>query len=63
MRIKGVYPPIVTPFDEQGRLHDDALASNIEKWDDTGLSGYVVAPSTKSPGPFTSPGGLPSATS
>ena len=43
MRIKGVYPPIVTPFDEQGRLHADALASNIEKWDDTGLSGYVVA--------------------
>ena len=43
MRIKGVYPPIVTPFDELGRLHADALASNIEKWDDTGLSGYVVA--------------------
>jgi len=43
MRIKGVYPPIATPFDGQGHLHTEALASNIHKWNQTGLSGYVVA--------------------
>ena len=43
MRIKGVYPPIATPFDDQGRLHTEALAANIRKWEDTGLNGYVVA--------------------
>ena len=43
MKIEGVYPPIATPFDGQGHLHADALASNIQKWNDTGLSGYVVA--------------------
>ncbi|NLG48925.1 MAG: dihydrodipicolinate synthase family protein [Chloroflexi bacterium] len=43
MTIAGVYPPIPTPFDEQGRLHATALAANIERWEQTGLHGYVVA--------------------
>jgi len=43
MHIKGVYPPIATPFDDQGCLHVEALAANIRKWEDAGLSGYVVA--------------------
>ena len=43
MKITGVYPPIATPFDAQGRLHAQALAGNIQKWNATGLSGYVVA--------------------
>lgn len=43
MRIQGVYPPIATPFDAQGRLNREALVANIKRWNATGLSGYVVA--------------------
>jgi len=43
MHIRGVYPPIATPFDDQGCLHVGALTANIRKWEDTGLDGYVVA--------------------
>jgi len=43
MHIRGVYPPIATPFDDQGYLHVAALTANIRKWEDTGLDGYVVA--------------------
>ena len=43
MRITGVYPPIVTPFDDQHGLDLEALAANIRKWNDTGLKGYIVA--------------------
>jgi 4-hydroxy-2-oxoglutarate aldolase len=39
----GVYPPIATPFDDRGRLNTEALASNIQRWNDTGLNGYVIA--------------------
>ncbi len=42
-RIEGVYPPIATPFDDRGRLNADALAANIQRWNDTGLNGYVIA--------------------
>ena len=41
--IRGVYPPIATPFDDQGSLDADALVANVDKWETTGLSGYVVA--------------------
>ena len=43
MRISGVYPPIVTPFDDQGRLDSEAFVANITAWNETGLDGYVVA--------------------
>jgi len=43
MRIRGVYPPIVTPFDEQGRVFAHALKENVRRWNETGLAGYVVA--------------------
>ena len=41
--IRGVFPPIATPFVESGALDSAALAANIERWEPTGLSGYVVA--------------------
>ena len=41
--ISGVFPPIATPFTAQGALDAQALRANSEKWDATGLSGYVVA--------------------
>jgi len=43
MRLTGVYPPIATPFTPSGDLDPAALAANIARWNDTGLSGYVVA--------------------
>lgn len=43
MKLEGVYPPIATPFDAHDRLDTAALAENIQRWEPTGLSGYVVA--------------------
>ncbi len=39
--IKGIMPPITTPF-EHGEVALDKLAQNIDRWNRTGLSGYVV---------------------
>lgn len=43
MNIAGVYPPIATPFDSDGKLDAPALAANVRRWNETGLNGYVVA--------------------
>ena len=40
--LAGVFTPIVTPFDEQGRVAHDKLAFNLEKWNQTELAGYIV---------------------
>ena len=40
--LKGCFPPIPTPFDAQGRVDRDHLASNLEKWQTTPLSGFAV---------------------
>jgi len=39
--LHGIFPPITTPFSE-GKVAHDKLASNVEKWNRTGLKGYVV---------------------
>jgi len=44
---EGIYPPIPTPFDDDGMLALDRLAVNIEKWNaassgSSGLAGYVA---------------------
>ena len=41
---EGVYPPIPTPFDDDGALALDRLAANLEKWNAVtpALAGYVV---------------------
>ncbi|MFO7875549.1 MAG: dihydrodipicolinate synthase family protein [Desulfovermiculus sp.] len=41
MKIEGVIPPISTPF-ENGGPALDKLVQNIEKWNETALSGYLV---------------------
>ena len=43
MHIHGVFPPIATPFAANGDLDGDALQANVRRWNETGLSGYVVA--------------------
>ncbi len=41
MKLSGVMPPIATPF-EEGKLASDQLKGNFQKWNKTGLSGYLV---------------------
>ena len=39
--LNGIFPPITTPFMDD-KVAYDKLASNIEKWGQTGLKGFVV---------------------
>ena len=41
MKLRGVMPPIITPF-QDGKFASDKLKYNFEKWNKTGLSGYLV---------------------
>jgi 4-hydroxy-2-oxoglutarate aldolase len=41
MKLSGVMPPITTPF-QDAKLAPDKLRSNFQKWNKTGLSGYLV---------------------
>ncbi|MBS3921360.1 MAG: dihydrodipicolinate synthase family protein [Deltaproteobacteria bacterium] len=41
MKLGGVIPPIATPF-EKGNLALDRLKENFNKWNKTGLSGYLI---------------------
>jgi 4-hydroxy-2-oxoglutarate aldolase len=41
MKLSGVMPPVTTPF-QDGRLAPDKLKKNFQKWNKTGLSGYLV---------------------
>ena len=40
--LRGIMPPIPTPFDEAGDVHHGALVENLERWNQYGLRGYVV---------------------
>ncbi len=42
MELRGVYPPIPTPFDADGKILHDKLTANLERWRDTGLDGFAV---------------------
>ncbi|HEX6895483.1 MAG TPA: dihydrodipicolinate synthase family protein [Bryobacteraceae bacterium] len=46
MKLHGIFPPIATPFNHEGDLWKEKVQHNIEKWNRTGLSGYVVCGST-----------------
>lgn len=39
---KGILPPLPTPFKEDGALDLEALRSNVEKLNTTGLAGYLA---------------------
>ncbi len=41
-KLEGVFPPIPTPFDADGKILHDKLKSNLARWNETGLHGYVV---------------------
>jgi 4-hydroxy-2-oxoglutarate aldolase len=46
MKIQGIFPPITTPFDASGDIYPAKVRHNVEKWNRTTLSGYVVMGST-----------------
>ena len=41
INLKGIFPPIPTPF-INGKIAHDKLEANIEKWSLTGINGLVV---------------------
>jgi 4-hydroxy-2-oxoglutarate aldolase len=43
VKLHGIFPPIVTPFNHKGDLWEVKVRHNVEKWNLTGLSGYVVS--------------------
>ena len=40
--VRGVMPPIPTPFDTSGHVAYGALRENLQRWNGYGLAGYVV---------------------
>jgi 4-hydroxy-2-oxoglutarate aldolase len=46
MKLQGIYPPITTPFDHAGNLYGTKVQHNVERWNKTTISGYVVCGST-----------------
>src|SRR5271154_4092352 len=46
LKLQGIFPPIATPFDPEGNVWKIKVQHNVEKWNHTGLSGYVVCGST-----------------
>ena len=43
LSLSGIFPPIPTPFRQDESLDLDSLKSNIARWNDEPLAGYVVA--------------------
>jgi 4-hydroxy-2-oxoglutarate aldolase len=46
LKLQGIFPPIATPFDHNGEIYGTKVQFNVEKWNRTSLSGYVVCGST-----------------
>ena len=40
--VKGVIPPMITPFKENGDVDYDGFRFNLERWNEDELSGYLV---------------------
>ncbi len=40
--IRGVIPPVITPFTESGEVDYPALVSNLARWNRTALAGYLI---------------------
>ena len=41
-KLKGVIPPMITPFKANGDVDYDGFASNIQKWNNDKMAGYLV---------------------
>jgi len=44
--LKGIIPPLVTPFDQAGAVRFDCFERNIDKYLEAGIDGFLVAGST-----------------
>ena len=42
MEIEGVFPPVTTPFDDNGCIVYDQFAENFKRWNETDISGYLI---------------------
>ncbi|MFY9557128.1 MAG: dihydrodipicolinate synthase family protein [Blastocatellia bacterium] len=42
IKLNGILPPVTTPFNERGDVDYQALGSNILRYNDLGLAGYVA---------------------
>jgi 4-hydroxy-2-oxoglutarate aldolase len=42
LSLEGCFPPIPTPFDGKGRIAHDQLRLNLDRWQTTPLTGFVV---------------------
>ena len=42
MKLQGIFLPVAVPFDHNGDLYAVKVQHNVEKWNRTELSGYVV---------------------
>ncbi|MFQ5847559.1 MAG: dihydrodipicolinate synthase family protein [Candidatus Methylomirabilales bacterium] len=40
--IRGVIPPVITPFTQAGEVSHEALVANLNQWNTTGLAGYLI---------------------
>jgi 4-hydroxy-tetrahydrodipicolinate synthase len=45
-RIKGVFVPVVTPFNARGDLDEAGFRSNLRRYVEQGFSGILIAGST-----------------
>ncbi|HLH41022.1 MAG TPA: dihydrodipicolinate synthase family protein [Bryobacteraceae bacterium] len=43
MKLQGILIPIAIPFDHNGDIYPVKIRHNVEKWNRTGVSGYVVS--------------------
>src|ERR1700686_2280120 len=46
LNLKGIIPPMVTPFDDNGAVNYASFERNIEKYIEAGIEGYLVVGST-----------------
>jgi 4-hydroxy-tetrahydrodipicolinate synthase len=44
--LKGIFPPLVTPFDQAGAVRYDFFEPNIDQYLEAGIDGFLVAGST-----------------
>jgi 4-hydroxy-2-oxoglutarate aldolase len=42
MKLQGIFLPVTVPFDHNGDVYAVKVQHNVEKWNRTGLAGYVV---------------------
>ena len=42
MKLEGIFPPVTTPFDDNGCIEHHHLSENIEKWNETEISGFLI---------------------